>query len=142
MNLELIATVALFLLLFGFISKRIQKTPLTSTMVFVLFGILISKQFLGILDTGLDSSVIHVIAELTLILVLFTDASRIDLTQLIREHAIPVRLLGIGLPLTIVFGAIAAFVVFNFLTFWDLPKLASSRIKLPIPLRHRECITS
>jgi len=125
MNLELIATVALFILLFGFISKRIQKTPLTSTMVFVLFGILISKQFLGILDTDLDSSVINVIAELTLILVLFTDASRIDLKQVIREHAIPVRLLGIGLPLTIVFGAIAAFVVFNFLTFWEGALLAA-----------------
>ncbi len=95
MNIELIAAVALFILLFGFISKRIQTTVITSTMVFVLFGILVSKQVLGIFHSDLDSSVIHVIAELTLILILFTDAARIDLRQVIREHAIPIRLLGI-----------------------------------------------
>jgi len=125
MNLDLIAIVALFILLFGFISKRIQKTAITSTMVFVLFGILLSKQALGIFHTDLDSSVIHVIAELTLILVLFTDASRIDLKQVISEHTIPIRLLGIGLPLTIIFGAIAASVVFNYLTFWEGALLAA-----------------
>ena len=125
MNLEIIASLALFILLFGFISKRIQTTAITSTMVFVLFGILVSKQALGIFHSDLDSSVIHIIAELTLILILFTDASRIDLKEVIREHAIPIRLLGIGLPLTIIFGAILASVVFNYLTFWEGALLAA-----------------
>ena len=125
MNLEIIASLALFILLFGFISKRIQTTAITSTMVFVLFGILVSKQALGIFHSDLDSSVIHIIAELTLILILFTDASRIDLKEVIREHAIPIRLLGIGLPLTIIFGAIVASVVFNYLTFWEGALLAA-----------------
>ena len=55
-------------------------------------------------------------AEATLALVLFCDASRIDLGQLRREVGVPVRLLGIGLPLTIALGAVAAAVIFDRLT--------------------------
>ena len=59
------------------------------------------------------------LAEATLALVLFSDASRIDLGKLRREISLPVRLLGIGLPLTIAFGALAAAVIFDQLTFWE-----------------------
>ena len=52
------------------------------------------------------------LAEATLTLVLFADASRIDLRLLRREVGVPVRLLGIGLPLTIVAGTFAAALVF------------------------------
>ena len=52
------------------------------------------------------------LAEATLTFVLFADASRIDLRLLRREVSIPVRLLGIGLPLTIVAGTIVAALVF------------------------------
>ena len=48
------------------------------------------------------------LAEATLGLILFCDASRIDLGQLRRQIGVPLRLLGIGLPLTIALGALAA----------------------------------
>jgi NhaP-type Na+/H+ or K+/H+ antiporter len=48
------------------------------------------------------------LAEATLAFVLFSDASRINLRALRREASIPVRLLGIGLPLTIGAGALVA----------------------------------
>ena len=48
------------------------------------------------------------LAEATLALVLFSDASRIDLGELRREFGVPVRLLAIGLPLTIALGAALA----------------------------------
>ena len=55
---------------------------------------------------------------------MFTDASRIDLKLLRRDHDIPVRLLAIGLPLTMLFGAIAAAVIFDALTFGEAVVLA------------------
>jgi len=125
MNTELFAIIALFILCFGFISKRIQKTFLTPTIVFVVFGMIIGKEALGIFDTEIESSVIHIIAEFTLIIILFTDASRINLKQLVTEHTIPVRLLLFGLPMTIILGAIAAAYVFNYLTFWEAALLAA-----------------
>ena len=68
---------------------------------------------LGEIDLESSSGTVQTLAEATLALVLFCDASRIDLGQLRREFGVPVRLLGIGLPLTIALGAIAAAVIFD-----------------------------
>ena len=65
----------------------------------------------GVLDFHADNHTVSLLAEATLAVVLFTDASRIDLRALRRESAVPMRLLGIGLPLTIVAGLIAGVVV-------------------------------
>jgi NhaP-type Na+/H+ or K+/H+ antiporter len=59
---------------------------------------------------------VRALAEATLALVLFSDASRIDLGRLRREVGVPVRLLGIGLPLTIALGVAAAAPIFGELT--------------------------
>jgi hypothetical protein len=68
---------------------------------------------LGWLDLGIESGAVRVLAEATLTLVLFADASRIDLAALRREIALPARLLGIGLPLTIAVGTVIAAVLFT-----------------------------
>ena len=56
------------------------------------------------IDLASSSETVRTLAEATLALVLFCDASRIDLGQLRREVGVPLRLLGIGLPLTIAAG--------------------------------------
>jgi len=68
---------------------------------------------------------IHLLAEITLILVLFSDATRIDLKLLRREHDLPVRMLGIGLPLIIIFGAGIAFALFGEYGIWAALILAT-----------------
>jgi NhaP-type Na+/H+ or K+/H+ antiporter len=103
-----IALVALALLLFGAVSKKAEQSPLTPPLFFVGVGFAMSARGLGWLELDVESSVIHGLAELTLVLVLFTDASRIDLACLRREESLPTRLLGIGLPLTILAGFAAA----------------------------------
>ena len=65
------------------------------------------------IDVSSTSSTVRVLAEATLALVLFADASRIDLGALRRTVDVPVRLLGFGLPLTIALGAVAAALVFG-----------------------------
>jgi sodium/hydrogen antiporter len=62
---------------------------------------------------------VRALAEATLALVLFSDASRIDLGELRREFSVPTRLLAIGLPLTIALGALAAGMIFDQLTLWE-----------------------
>lgn len=117
--------VAVCILGFGLISGRVQNSAITAPMVFVLFGLLVSPRVLGWVEFDLDSRLIHTLAELTLVLVLFTDAARIDLRLLRREHNLPIRLLVIGMPLTIVVGALVAALVFNALTFWEAAVLAA-----------------
>ncbi len=119
------ALIALFILAYGLISRRIENTMITPPMVFVGFGILICESFTGAFPVDAESPIIHFIAELTLILVLFTDASQIDLRKLIRDHRIPVRLLTIGLRLTILGGTLVAAVTIAGLTFWEGAVLAA-----------------
>src|SRR5205085_12376926 len=64
------------------------------------------------------------VAEATLTVVLFSDASRIDLRSLRRDHVVPVRLLAIGLPLTIVAGAVAGIAVLGDLSVIEAVLLA------------------
>ncbi|MEE9595579.1 MAG: cation:proton antiporter, partial [Acidiferrobacterales bacterium] len=117
--------VAVCILGFGLVSGRLQNSVITPPIVFVLFGLLVSPRALGWVEFELDSRFIHTLAELTLVLVLFTDAARIDLRLLRREHDLPVRLLVIGLPLTIVAGTLVAAVMLDTLTFWEAAVLAA-----------------
>jgi sodium/hydrogen antiporter len=78
--------------------------------------LLVGPKVLGEIDVESSSATVRALAEATLALVLFCDASRIDLRLLRREVGVPVRLLGIGLPLTIALGAVAAAVIFDRLT--------------------------
>ncbi|NEO12445.1 MULTISPECIES: sodium:proton antiporter [unclassified Moorena] len=126
MNTELFAIIALFILGFGLISGRIEKSVITPPMAFVIFGILLSPQLLGLLNLEVEHELVRIIAEFTLILVLFTDASRINLKLLRRDYNLPVRLLGIGLPLTIILGTILAVLLLGGrLEFWEAAALAT-----------------
>jgi NhaP-type Na+/H+ or K+/H+ antiporter len=95
-------------LAYAVLSRRLEGTPLTAAIVFVGAGFVFSSEGLGWLHVSLGQESVRVLAEATLTVVLFTDASRIDLRALRQEYGLPARLLGIGLPLTIVAGTIAA----------------------------------
>lgn len=125
MDVQLIALIAFSILAFGVVSGRLERSPLTPPMIFVAFGCALSPVGLGLLEIDAESPIFHLLAELTLVLVLFTDAARIDLRRLIREHTLPVRMLSIGLPLTIVLGAGAAVLVFPELGLWPAAVLAA-----------------
>ena len=119
-----LAIVALTLLGVGAVSGRLSGTPVTSAMLFVVVGLLVGPKILGEVDLDSSSSTVRTLAEATLALVLFCDASRIDLGQLRREVGVPFRLLGIGLPLTIALGAAAAAGIFGQLSFEEAVILA------------------
>ena len=103
-----LAIVALTLLGVAAVSRRLTGTPVTPAIVFVAVGLLVGPEVLGGIDVESSSATVRALAEATLALVLFCDASRIDLGHLRLEVAVPARLLGIGLPLTIGLGALAA----------------------------------
>jgi NhaP-type Na+/H+ or K+/H+ antiporter len=108
-----LAVVAAALLSVAAISKRLAGTPVTPAMLFVAIGLLVGPALLGGIDVSGTSSTVRALAEATLALVLFADASRIDLDELRRAAGVPLRLLGVGLPLTIGLGVIAAAVVLD-----------------------------
>lgn len=118
---------AIFLLLFGFslISKRTDGTVITAPILFASAGLMASKDYLGLVNINVNHHTIHTIAELTLILLLFADASRINFKLLARQHDLALRMLGIGLPLTILFGTGVASAYFPHLSIWEAGLLAA-----------------
>jgi NhaP-type Na+/H+ or K+/H+ antiporter len=107
-----LASVAAAVLLVAGVSRRLTDTPFTSAMAFVLIGLLLGPLVIGDVTVAPASSTVRTLAEATLAVVLFADASRIKLRVLQREYAVPLRLLGVGLPLTIVAGALLAIAIF------------------------------
>src|SRR5687768_9960129 len=108
-----LAIVAVAVLAVASVSRTIAGTPLTPAILFVGIGVLVGPRVLDELDLASSSSTVQTLAEATLALVLFSDASRINLSELRRDANVPVRLLAIGLPLTIGLGLLAAVVVFG-----------------------------
>src|SRR3954452_7474334 len=111
-----LALVALALLGVATISRRLSGTPITPALLFVGFGLVVGPEVLDGIDLPRSSEVVRTLAETTLPLVLFSDASRIHLRALRRTVDLPVRLLAVGLPLTIALGAVAAALVLGALS--------------------------
>lgn len=117
--------IAAGVLAFGLLSAKADRGVVTPPMAFTFFGCLIGASGIGLVDLMLSGEAIHFLAEVTLVVVLFTDASRIDLKRLRRDHGLPVRLLGLGMPLTLVAGGAAALAVLPELGFWEALLLSS-----------------
>jgi NhaP-type Na+/H+ or K+/H+ antiporter len=103
-----LVTLAVVLLAFAAISGRIDGTPITAAMFFTAAGLLVGVEALGLVDPSATGEEVKILAEATLSVVLFSDASRIDLRALRGELGVPARLLGYGLPLTLVAGFVVA----------------------------------
>ncbi len=108
--------VALSVFGFAMFSQRSSMSPITAPMVFTAIGLLLGTVGTEWFDLTLEGEVVSILVEGTLVLVLFTDAARIDLRLLRSYAALPARLLGIGLPLTIIAGTAAASLLFDSLT--------------------------
>jgi sodium/hydrogen antiporter len=117
-----ITTVAL--IGYAFVSRRVEGTPITPAMIFVGVGLLVGSEALDVFSTAPTGEGVKLLAEATLTVVLFADASRIDMRKLRQEYAVPARLLGIGLPLTIILGALLAAAMFGAMTFAEALVLA------------------
>ena len=125
MDTESFLVIAAGLVAFAMVSGKLRDTVITPPMIFTVFGLVIGGAVLGVADVDFDSGIIHTLAELTLIFVLFTDAARIDLKMLRRDHNLPVRLLVGGLPLTIIAGTVVALVLLPGFTLWQAALLAA-----------------
>jgi sodium/hydrogen antiporter len=115
---------ALLVFFFGLFSKVAEKSPMTGPMLFVIVGIVAGPLGLGWLDVSVNGEIVRVMAELTLVLILFIDASTIDLPALVKTKGLPLRLLTIGLPLTMILGILLAWWLFPAISIWPLVMMA------------------
>ena len=119
-----LAVAAASLLVYAALSRRLATTVVSGPMIFVALGVLLGPKGLDLVDFSLENELVRTVVEATLVLVLFSDASRIDLVGLRRHLPLPARLLGIGLPLTVLAGVAAAAVVYSGLAVLELALIA------------------
>ncbi|MCH8309791.1 MAG: cation:proton antiporter [Chloroflexi bacterium] len=117
--------VGMFVVMFALVSARLSKTFISAPMIFVGFGLLVGPEVLDVVDLDLQDGFVHTLAEITLIIVLYSDASRIDLGVLRRNVGMPLRLLGLGLPLTIALGIVVGYFLFDEIGIWGVAILAA-----------------
>jgi NhaP-type Na+/H+ or K+/H+ antiporter len=92
---------------------------LTAPMIFLIFGLAIAQT--GLLPHSNAETMLHIVAEIALIILLFLDAAQIDLSVLRKRHIWPLRMLVIGLPVSIGLGTLLAW---PFLPGWPLVAIA------------------
>ncbi|WP_371612531.1 cation:proton antiporter [Streptomyces clavifer] len=144
------AAVAAVTVGYALFSRRLSTTPVSAPMVFTGFGVLIGPVGLGVLDLERDAGPVLTLIEAALALLLFTDAMTVRSRDLRTDGFLPLRLLVIGLPLSIAAGWLLAVPLFPGLTMWEfallgavlaptdaaLGKTAASSPRVPVLVRH------
>ena len=114
-----IAIIAGVFFVYGLVSRALLKVDVSAPMVFVAAGILFGSSLLGLAELNPIGNVGLIVAEIALVIVLFADASRSDLSGLREDGVLAGRLLAIGMPLTIAVGTAAAAVLLIGIDFWE-----------------------
>ena len=99
-----LAVIAVVIVAWSAFSRPLDRRGITSALVFTVAGFVAGAYVLGLIDVSLESAVAERFTEVTLVLLLFSDAARLDLGALRHELGWPSRLLLIGLPLTMLAG--------------------------------------
>ena len=118
MSVSDLAIVAALVFGWGTLSARLEHFDVTGPITFVIAGLLLTHGPLAVLGSAPSNEVIKRLAEFTLALVLFSDASRVGLHELRADANLYLRLLGVALPLTIGLGTLLAFALFSGDNIW------------------------
>ena len=125
MDYQNVAVVAAFALIYSLLASRLERTPISGALVYVIAGFLCSPYVFGFFAIRVDGEGLSTLAELTLALVLFTGAANTNLATLRQVESIPIRLLLIGLPLTIALGLGVGYLIFDGLGLFEVALLAT-----------------
>jgi NhaP-type Na+/H+ or K+/H+ antiporter len=122
---ETLALLAVFVLIYSAVAGAVERSWISGPIIFTLFGLMIGPVGFDLLSLQTDREMIKALAEVTLAMVLFTDAAGADMGVLKRTSGLPVRLLIIGLPLTIALGFGVAVLLVESLSIFAMAVLAT-----------------
>jgi len=125
LDTQLVVALAASVIVWGLCSARLQRFDISAPMVFVGLGLLCANP-LGLVDVSSRGEGLHTLAEITLALLLFSDAARVNLRVLARDVSVPTKLLFLGLPLSIGLGTVLAALLFPGVNVWVLAAIAAS----------------
>ena len=122
---ETLALLAVFVLVYSSVAGAVERAWISGPIIFTLFGLIIGPVGLDLLSLETDREMIKGLAEVTLAMVLFTDAAGADMGVIKRTSGLPTRLLLIGLPLTILLGFGVGVLLVDSLSLFTIAVLAT-----------------
>ena len=105
--LAMLALIGAVIVISALLSGWVDRTGVPQVAVFLAMGALIGPAGLGLLDARVDSPILGVVATLSLVLVLFTDAVSLDMRELRQHRLLAGLVLGPGTILTTILIAAA-----------------------------------
>lgn len=123
-HIIIISIFVVLVFLYSLVSKRLDQSVITAPIFFTAVGILLVFTVPGFSQPEIERENILTLAEIGLVMLLFTDATHINPKALKCGPMLPPRLLSIGMLLTILLGAIAAHIIFPGLSIWEAAILA------------------
>jgi len=115
----------LLVLCYAVVSGLVKRWYVAPALIFVLFGMALGPFGLGVIDVGTEASNFTLAAQLALTVILFNQASTLDLTAVVRRRDVTFRLLVIGIPLSLLLGTVVAVFLMPDLPLWEAICLAA-----------------
>jgi len=125
MNGLVVFLVGVLFVAYALVASRLSTTVVTGPMFFVAAGFLMGSGGFRLVGVDIHAQLITVLFEATLAVVLFGDAAAINSSNWRHDASLPGRLLGIGLPLTILAGLVTALILLGDLDIWEAGVLAA-----------------
>jgi NhaP-type Na+/H+ or K+/H+ antiporter len=122
---QILTVLAAFAFFYSIVASRLERTPISGAVVYLFFGLAFGSYGLKLVELDVEGEGLKRLAEFTLALVLFSDSANANLGVLRKVKGIPIRLLLVGLPLTIAAGFGAGCLIFDGLSLIEIALLAT-----------------
>ena len=130
--------IAVILTVTALASGLVERSPFTFPLMFLVFGLVLGEGVLGIVEMGPDDKTLEIVATLTLSLVLFLDATKLQVEELGRRWLIPALVLGPGTGIIIALGAVPMALLLGF--DWDMAIAGGAVLASTDPVVLREIV--
>ena len=110
---------AVLVLGYAVVSERVNRSFIAPALIFLLLGMGLGPFGLGVLEAGAGTEGYTVLAQLALTMILFNQAAKLRLDRIRLHGPVTLRLLIVGIPLTVLLGALTATVLLPVLPWWE-----------------------
>ena len=110
---------AVLVLGYAVVSERVNRSFIAPALIFLLLGMGLGPFGLGVLEAGAGTEGYTVLAQLALTMILFNQAAKLRLNRIRVHGPVTLRLLIVGIPLTVLLGALTATLLLPVLPWWE-----------------------
>lgn len=125
MHTQTAFVLTLLVLAYAVISGLVKKWYVAPALIFMVLGMALGPFGLHVLDAGPEAQSFAVLAQLALTVILFNQAAMLNPDAILSRGRIPLRLLAVGIPVSLILGTITATLMLPVLPWWEAVCLAA-----------------